>query len=483
MHSAISWETLLREVRSGRSVKTDSRLVEPGDVFASLPSLMGRREEHMMQAERRGAVLFVLEEGVDLPRGVQAPVLYRPDLREAVGELAAARYGTDLQTMRRVGVTGTNGKTTVSYLVEHMGRAAGLHAGVLGTVAYRWNGHEEQSGMTTPDCWKLHELLHRMDRDGVELVCLEVSSHALDQNRVAGIDFDVAVFTNLTQDHLDYHPTMEAYFSAKSVLFSRAQARPRTAVVNVDSDYGVRLFKDAGPRIGTTLDPTRRYERDVLSGSLIRNDASGVRMDIFFGSRVWELVSPLIGRHNAENLLSAFGVGLALGLDDRALLSLGGATGAPGRLERVPNCRGLHVFVDYAHTPDALEKVLAGVRNLPFKRLITVFGCGGDRDRSKRPLMGEAVARFSDVAILTSDNPRHEDPLRIMQDVAPGLEKCPRVFMEPDRRRAIAAALDMATRNDVVLLAGKGHESTQQIGDTRIPFRDRDVAMEILECA
>jgi UDP-N-acetylmuramoyl-L-alanyl-D-glutamate--2,6-diaminopimelate ligase len=337
--------------------------------------------------------------------------------------------------------------------------------------------------MTTPDCWTLHQALAQMREDGVELVCMEVSSHALAQQRTAGLDFEVAVWTNLSQDHLDYHQDMEAYFQAKARLFTPGKPSLRHRVINIDDAYGHRLYaRCKGLAYSLEAEPAgqRQAGGALLRGQVRACTRKGLELTMELDGQTWELQSGLVGRYNAANLLAAQGAGLCLGLRPKDLAVLRGFAGVPGRLERVGNRHELDIFVDYAHTPDALENVLSTLRALCRQRLIVVFGCGGDRDRSKRALMGQAVCRWADMAVLTSDNPRHEKPEAIMEDVRPGLAECPRVISDPDRRQAIGLALEWMRPGDVLLVAGKGHESTQQTGDTTISFHDPTVIRELL---
>jgi UDP-N-acetylmuramoyl-L-alanyl-D-glutamate--2,6-diaminopimelate ligase len=330
--------------------------------------------------------------------------------------------------------------------------------------------------MTTPDCLSLHEIIGRMVRDNVDALVMEVSSHALDQERTAGLPMDIGVFTNLTQDHLDYHGDMERYFTAKSRLFLDDPARCHKGIVNIDDAYGRRL-KDLRPDLlGFGLES----EDAGLQGEILGADATGMRLGINHGGQRWELSTGMVGRHNAYNLLSAVGAGLLLGLAPEECQALSAAKGAPGRLERVPNERGLHIFIDYAHTPDALEKVSSALREMGFKRLITVFGCGGDRDATKRPLMGQAVARYADAVVVTSDNPRSEDPETILDQIEPGLIGALQVMREVDRRKAIALAVGMMQPKDALLIAGKGHEDYQIIGTEKRHFSDFEVVRECL---
>ncbi len=479
-----SWPQLLDKVRKGLMVWTHSAKVRPGDVFVALPGSRSDGGAFVPEALGRGAGYVVARSSAGWPAGAAATLIIHPDPRLALGELARAYFKTDRLPFKLVGVTGTNGKTTISYLVEHLLASNGQRVGVVGTVSYRWPSVVLEAQMTTPDCWKLHELLANMARSQVDVAVMETSSHALDQNRVAGLAFDVGVMTNLTQDHLDYHRSMEDYFRAKAKLFSDFAAGGMTSILNYEDPACARLLEVAPNPVGYGIGapPPGRYTR--MRGTIHRLSAAGLELSVTYnGGMQWTLASALIGRHNALNLLAAQAVGLALGLSPKDLRHLAAFPGVPGRLERVANARGLNVFVDFAHTPDALINVLSAVKPLTQGRLFVVFGCGGDRDRGKRPLMAAAVARFADVAVLTSDNPRHEEPNAIMADARPGLAGCPRIVEEPDRRQAIALALSELKPLDVLVVAGKGHETYQQIGDEKRPFSDSAVIREILGCA
>lgn len=474
------WEQLLNEAAAGRAIRTHSGKVEPGDIFVALPGERVNGTYFVPEALERGASWAVIPPLGAEGRQADTRILHHPDPRQALGELARIRHRTWERSASLIGITGTNGKTTVSYLLEHLLRENGFQVGVMGTISYRWQGHEEQAALTTPDCLTLHETIDRMDQSGAGVICMEVSSHALEQNRLAGISFDTALFLNLTQDHLDYHGDMEAYFQSKSRLFSRHLGQAGRAVVNMDDPYGRRLQCEQGIERGFGLSSACSELAWCLQGRLLRADREGLRLQMACGERSWQLQSRLIGVHNGSNLLAAQAVGLLMGLGEEQLAALETFRGVPGRLEWVENSAGLHVFVDYAHTPDALENVLLSLSGLDFGRIIVVFGCGGDRDRKKRPLMGRVVSRHADIAVLTSDNPRHEDPRAIMDDVLPGMDGRARVIEEADRRRAIELALEELGPDDVLLIAGKGHEDYQQIGDTRLPFSDTAAVQELL---
>jgi UDP-N-acetylmuramoyl-L-alanyl-D-glutamate--2,6-diaminopimelate ligase len=469
---------MLEALRRGARLRDHSGRVEPGDVFVALPGTRVRGTRYIQDAVARGASFVVSPELMALPDGADAGLVVRPDITRAMGELARIAYGTDQHRFQLTGITGTNGKTTVSYLIEHILKQAGKKVGIVGTIAYRWPGTEQEAALTTPGCLEIHELLNRMAAADVDAVCMEVSSHGLEQGRVAGLDFDVALFTNLTQDHLDYHQDMEAYFQSKRKLFfPQGTSRPR-GVVNLDDPYGSRLFSELDQGLGFSLEG--HGDERCLHGRITSLGREGLELACRHQNRTWTVQSRMIGRHNGSNILAAQALALELGLDPDAFAVIRDFAGVPGRLERIQNRRGLHVFVDYAHTPDALENVISSVRDLGFARVIVLFGCGGDRDRAKRPKMGRAVTRHADLAILTSDNPRHEDPGSIIRDVRPGLQSGCEVLEEPDRRKAIRLGLDRLGSEDILIVAGKGHEDTQQIGDQKIPFHDAGVVQELL---
>ncbi len=473
----------LAAVSSGAPLVVHSGKAAPGAVFVALAGDPAIASAHSAEAAARGAAYVVAAPGAALPDGSRAKLVVAEHPRLALGELARAAYGSDRAGFSLVGVTGTNGKTTTAFLLEHLLAASGRTVGLLGTVTYRWPGGSRPATLTTPGCLELHELFAEMADAGVDTAVMEVSSHALDQERVAGLAFAAAAFTNLTQDHLDYHKDMEAYFRAKTRLFTTYLDAPGRAVVNLDDPHGARLAAMLPGCVGYGLGPFIPGNWRPLRGEITHHDGSGMTLAVSFADHRFEVASALIGQYNAHNLLAAMGVALVLGLSPSDMAALSGFGGVPGRLERVRNGLGLDIFVDYAHTPDALENVLRAVREVVAGRLFVVFGCGGDRDRTKRPLMARAVAEYADVAVLTSDNPRHEDPLAIMADARPGLSGAERVLEDPDRRRALAMALSEMRPGDVLVVAGKGHEAYQQIGDEKLPFHDATVIRELASCA
>lgn len=474
---------LLAACRAGhREVRSDSRRVRPGDIFVAVPGASEDGARFIPQAVAAGASAVVCRaEAAASAGGGACRFIAHPDPREALWKLAAARWHTDDLPLRVIGVTGTNGKTTTAALLEHLFTAAGRRVGVLGTVTYRWPGHSEAAPLTTPDPLSLHAMLARMAEAGVDLAVMEVSSHALAQQRVAGVPFAGAAFTNLTQDHLDFHQDMESYFRAKARLFLELPRADKVMAVNADDPWGRRLLELCPGALSFGLGrgaPGRRH----LWGEVLASGTAGTHLHMRLAGEEWELRSPLVGAFNAANLLTAQAVALELGLPPSAMAALETFTGVCGRLERVSNPQGLHVFVDYAHTPDALVNVLTALRGAGFGRIVAVFGCGGDRDRTKRPLMGEAVARHADVAVLTSDNPRNEDPGAILADVLPGLAAAREVVVEPDRRAATARALAMLGPEDALLIAGKGHEDYQIIQGVKHHYSDQEVVRELLRC-
>jgi UDP-N-acetylmuramoyl-L-alanyl-D-glutamate--2,6-diaminopimelate ligase len=476
-------------------VEHDSRRVRPGHLFVAVPGQRADGHAFLEAAAAAGAVAAVVERAA--PRGRLAALVQVPEAREALARLAARFWRHPTRALRLVGVTGTNGKTTLTYLVEHMVRVAGGSPGVIGTVDVRFAGERQESQNTTPMATDLQALFARMRLAGVSHAIMEVSSHALELQRVRGCDFEVAAFTNLSRDHLDFHGDLERYAAAKALLFSRelmeSQAPRRVAVVNRDdarAELMLRGFR--GPALGFS----RRRPADVCVQGEVHQGLDGIRARVLCPAGPLELSSPLTGGHNLENLLAAVAVGCALELPLEAIRAgLAACARVPGRLERVPAAGGPAVFVDYAHTDDALRNVLGALRPLTRGRLWTIFGCGGDRDRGKRPLMGAAVARGADVAVVTSDNPRTEDPDAIIAQILPGLERegfarCELAELDgrsrafavlPDRRAAIRGALALARPEDVVLLAGKGHENYQIVGTVKHDFDDLREAQLALE--
>ena len=446
-------------------VAFDSREATPGCLFFCVPGASVDGHDFAAAAADAGASALVVARWLD---GVDRPQVLVPSVREAMGPMSAAVFGHPARAMTMVGVTGTNGKTTTTYLLEAVFEAAGMPPGVIGTTGARIAGTPVPLARTTPEAPDLHRLLARMRGDGVRAVAMEVSSHALDQHRVGGVVFDVAAFTNLSQDHLDYHPSMDAYFGAKAGLFTPAHAR--AAVVNADDPWGRRLLE--APSI-----PTRSYAMDAradLCAEDVAVDVGGIAFRVGESS----VRSLLRGRFNIANCLCAIGVAETLGVDrETAARGVAAVPRVPGRVEPVDAGQNFLVVVDYAHTPDSILSVLQAARPLTAGRLIVVFGCGGDRDHAKRPLMGAAATANADLTVITSDNPRSEDPLAIIAAIEAGARDGGGAFVvEPDRTAAIALAVGEATGGDTVVIAGKGHEPYQEFADRTVPFDDREVA-------
>jgi len=457
----------------------DSRRVMPGNLFVAMRGENTDGHRYVEAAIDRGAAAVVLErEGGLNPRATRIRV---EDARHTLALASAEFYSHPSQQLKVVGVTGTNGKTTTAFMIKAIMEAAGLGAGLIGTVHYQIGQRIIPASRTTPESVEIQDMMSQMLRANCSGVAMEVSSHALDLQRVAGIDYDVAVFTNLSQDHLDYHGTMKKYFEAKTKLFlALGSMRKRgRAVVNTDNEYGRRLIARLG---GENAVVTYGVSSDAAIRALdVRVSADGTYFVVRTPQGSVSVALPLIGRYNVANALAAIGAALSLGIDlgsiERALSTM---RPVPGRMEVMDVKQDFHVYVDYAHTEDALRNVLMTVSELTKGRLIVVFGCGGDRDQGKRTPMGEAACELADFSILTSDNPRTEDPSEILKQIEEGFPvgAQSRYQVIADRREAIERALDIARPGDSVLVAGKGHETYQEFADTVVPFSDRQVVNE-----
>lgn len=473
------------------SLVYDSRRVMPGALFFALPGTKTEGTVFLEQALDLGARAVVAPPGTEVPPGVTLITSEQP--QRLLGAIADQFYQRPSERLTLIGVTGTSGKTTTTYVLEAIGKALGWSVGVIGTVNYRYADQERPAALTTPEAVELQALLSDMVRAGVSHVIMEVSSHALAQERVWGCRWDGGVFTNLGRDHLDYHLNTAAYFAAKAQLFrnglAKSPKRSRFAVINTDDPWGQKLLTEqfAYPVLTYSL-----HQDATVSVRHVNYSLAGVRAELQVGQEMLSAASPLIGEPHVYNILAAVTVAHALGAPLKQVSEgIAQCRHVPGRLEALSVGQQFEVFVDYAHKPDALEKALAALRSLTAKRLITVFGCGGDRDRGKRPLMGEVAGRLSDVVVLTSDNPRTENPDQILTETEPGLsrtgmtrEESDRVrgadiligsyMVIADRRSAIRRALDEAQAGDVVVIAGKGHEDYQIIGTTRSHFDDAE---------
>jgi UDP-N-acetylmuramoyl-L-alanyl-D-glutamate--2,6-diaminopimelate ligase len=460
----------------------DSRQARPGAAFFALRGSAQDGHAYIQQAVQQGAQIIFMETMMPLPADCCGIVV--ADCRKALSLAAAEFYRHPEAELCMIGVTGTNGKTTITYLLEAILRAAGKAPAVLGTVSYRFNDLAQEASHTTPDAIELFAALATFRQHGATAAVLEVSSHALHQYRVEGISFDAAVFTNLTPEHLDYHADMEEYFAAKRLLFAERLKPEARAALCIDDIYGQRLAAEFPQAVTCGLSPQAAVHPVEINLSV-----AGIQGTFATPSGRLRIDSRLVGPFNLQNLLCAAATGIALGLPSTVIeAGIATAHAVPGRLERVENERGALILVDYAHTGDALEKALAAVATLKPQRIITVFGCGGDRDRHKRPVMGEIAARHSQLAIVTSDNPRTEDPHVIIAEIERGVQQVhPRRLSEaearqgergylvvPDRRQAIRLAVSLLAAGDLLLVAGKGHEDYQIIGKEKFHFDDRE---------
>jgi UDP-N-acetylmuramoyl-L-alanyl-D-glutamate--2,6-diaminopimelate ligase len=451
----------------------DNRLVRPGTLFFCVPGFTRDGHEFAPDAVARGAVALVVQRPLSL--GVAEVAV--PDVRAAMAPAAAALYGDPTATLQTVGITGTNGKTTTAFLVRALLEADGRPTGLLGTVKSVIGGVEREVKRTTPEAIDLQRTFRAMLEAGDTACAIEVSSHALKLHRADAIHFAAAIFTNLTQDHLDFHPTMEDYFKAKRLLFTGGGV-PGAAVVNIDDPYGARLAAELEEPITFSLQREATYRALAVQTGL-----AGSRFEVRSPDGRLELVSPLRGEFNVYNVLGALAAARALGVSAETCAEAVSIAGqVPGRFQTVDEGQPFAVLVDYAHTPDSLENVLNAARNLTDKRVHVVFGCGGDRDRGKRPVMGEIARRLADRVVVTSDNPRSEDPEAIIAEILSGSGHD--VEHNADRREAIAEAIACAEPGDIVVIAGKGHEQGQEFaGGRKIPFDDVTVAREILRGA
>jgi len=469
----------LKRVRStaGPSVRIDSRLVRPGDVFVALRGTVLDGHDFIDKAIKNGARYIVAARQSAVGDSVQTILVEDP--AEAAALLAQASCGEPARKLTNLAVTGTNGKTTVAFLVRSVIQAAGEKCGLIGTVEYDTADGTTDAPLTTPDCLTIARAQKRMVESGAKFMVIEASSHALAQNRLASIDFAAAAFTNLTGDHLDYHKNRQNYLAAKTLLFERLSA-DATAVLNRASPFSSHIAARTAARkvffdVDAPAEITARIESIDLAGTSFVLDYSGCSQPVR---------TALLGRHNVSNALAAAGLCLAAGFDLETIAEgISSLKAVPGRLEKVDADADFSVLIDYAHTDDALKNVLSVLKPLCKGSLTVVFGCGGDRDRTKRPRMAAVAEELADRVVVTSDNPRTEDPLAIIDEITAGLKnpRSEKVLVEPDRRKAIELAIGNARTDDIVLIAGKGHETYQIIGDKRIDFSDLDVARRCLD--
>ena len=469
--------TLTQEDVCVGGLEYSSRSVKDGDLFFCIPGTRVDGHDFAADAVSRGAAALVVQRPLEL----DIPQYIVQDSREALALASAAFFDHPSQQLALMGITGTNGKTTTSFLLEWICRYAGLSTGLLGTVEWRVADQVLPAAHTTPESFDLQSMLGTMRDKGVQAVAMEVSSHAIDLHRIDGCSFKVLGFTNLTQDHLDYHHDMETYAAVKTRLFTDYPCG--SYAISIDDELGARIarmLQDRGANVITVGICDDAYIHPLLMGFAPRH----IQLELSIGAQKRVFRLPLVGRFNIQNAMLALAMALQAGIDlDSAIDALRNAPQVPGRLERVHCAKelGFSVFVDYAHTPDAVSKASRVLKDITPGRLITVFGCGGDRDRTKRPLMGTAALE-GDFAIVTSDNPRTEDPLAIIADILPGMQGADdRMLVQPDRHLAIREAIHMAKPGDTVLLAGKGHEDYQIIGTVKHPFDDRVVAAQEMD--
>ena len=460
----------------------DSRRVTPGMVFIAIPGQHVDGHEFIGTAVERGASAVICERSRLVPGRVTK--IHVDDVREAMACAARSYYQHPSAKLKVIGVTGTNGKTTVAFMIKAILEAADIKTGLMGTVRYEIGDRVIPAQRTTPESIEVQQMMSQMLKADCQACVMEVSSHALDQKRVNGVEFDVGIFTNLTRDHLDYHGTMENYFATKKKLFSslRRGTKQGTSVINIDDDYGARL---AGEGDGVEVQLTYGFgEKARLRATKIELNADGSRFVIEATGRKFAVRLPLIGRHNIYNALAAVGACLALKIDVvKIQAALNALPPVPGRLEMVSAGQPFGVFVDYAHTDDALKNVLTTLREITKGRVLVAFGCGGNRDSGKRAKMGRIAAELADFTLITCDNPRKEDPTKIAAQVEEGYKsvRVDAYELELDRRRAIQQIIARAQPGDSVLIAGKGHETYQEFEDTVVPFDDRVHAQEALE--
>ncbi|MBU4319290.1 MAG: UDP-N-acetylmuramoyl-L-alanyl-D-glutamate--2,6-diaminopimelate ligase [Proteobacteria bacterium] len=476
------------------SIHYQSQTVLPGGLFSAIRGYSTDGHQFIEDAVKRGAKAVIADHPVETP----VVVVMAGDTRKALASVSARFFQEPSRKLCLVGITGTNGKTTTAYLLEGILRKAGLKTGVITTVNYRYAGKVFDNPMTTPESLDLQKILAEMVENGVTHAVMEVSSHAIDLDRVYACYFDLGVFTNLTQDHLDFHKDMETYWQAKKRFFMEnlstgPKATRAVAVINGNNDRGRELLADCA----LNKISVGRSEGNSVRPHDLKSGLDGIYGKIAIPSGHLSIHSSLVGAYNVENILCAAGAGLGLNLSPSAIeAGINETSHIPGRLEAVPNALGKFVYVDYAHTPDALENVLQTLHELKTARIICVFGCGGGRDKGKRKKMGEISGRFADLSVITTDNPRHENPLDILWEIEKGVQKtAPHCFsvndirkgfpvkgyvMISDRETAIGVSIEVARAGDIVLIAGKGHETYQIVGNRTLPFDDRDLARKAL---
>lgn len=460
-----------------RGLSYSSKKIQPGYMFAALKGERTDGSQFIGEALQMGAVAVLSEK--PKPPNFDKSWIHAPDAREVLALCAANFYSHPSKQMKVVGITGTKGKTTLTYILEEILKKAQLHPGVIGTISYHGPNMEISAERTTPEAPDIQKIMSEMAARGVSHCLIEVSSHALELKRVMGIGFDIAVFTNLSGDHLDFHHSMDKYFEAKKKLFF-LNKKKRLAVVNTDNHWGKKLIAEIHMGVITYgIDPMA-----IIRGEKYKLSEEGIELWVRHPGGTLALRSHLLGRPNLYNILASVTVALTLNISPTAIKEgIASIQGVPGRFEKIKNSLGLHIFVDYAHTDDALRNLLQTVREQNSRRILLVFGAGGDRDRTKRARMGKVAGALADWTIITSDNPRSEDPLGIIAEIEKGIKETggKKYEIQPDRKKAIEQALALGKKGDYILVAGKGHEDYQIIGDKIIPFKDAEVIREILQ--
>ena len=463
-------------------MQDDSRKIKEGDVFVALRGLKTDGHLFIKKVCEKKAQALIVEDSCDIPKNFKGSVFQIKSTRKMISSLLNHYYNFPSEKMFCVGVTGTNGKTTTAYLLKHLFSQAGWKTGMIGTTGCHIGEENWESSLTTPPAIELQNHLWKMHNKGVQAVVMEVSSIGLDQQRVDGVYFNTVVFTNFTQDHLDYHKNMDQYFKAKMKLLQLAQSQNHCTVVFNSDD---KKFQSLSKQGCQNFISYGEKEGSFFHYKIVQESLEGVDFDLYYKEKVYKVRVPLIGAFNVSNVVSALSSAVSAGFSlDQMIPHLMSFKGVPGRLQRVENSKSINVFIDYAHTPSALENVLKSLRQAgsSSQKIITVFGCGGNRDQGKRKKMGQTASLYSDEIVVTSDNPRFEAPQQIMQDILQGvsLEK-KRVFVLEKRREGIKKGLELAGAGDIVLIAGKGHEKFQMISSKKIPFDDRQEVRSILE--
>ncbi len=467
-----------------KGLSYDSRKVGEGYLFFALDGTHTSGKKFVSEAVLKGAVCIVSDKKID---NIGCTSVIVPDISKAMSSVSAKFYGHPDKKMTVIGVTGTNGKTSITYMTESVFQALNINIGVIGTINYRYAGTVIDAPNTTPQAMDLYKMMHEMVNAGIKYLIMEVSSHSLVLGRVSGIEFDIAAFTNLTQDHLDFHKNMDSYFEAKKILFSSLKSNVKNnkkfAIINSDDIYGRKILESdiCAEKISYSVNDGKSSCRAY--NVVLNSTNSSFHLKSVFGDAAAINIKH-IGLHNVYNILAVFGICMAAGLKfNDVITNINNALGAPGRLEKVNFQADFSVIVDYAHTHDALKNVLSAIKNLKPSKIITVFGCGGNRDKTKRSLMAQTACEMSDFVFITSDNPRDEDPESIAKDVEAGAKQINKTNYKViiERRQAIEEAVKKAEKGDIVLIAGKGHENYQIIGQNKIHFDDREVALDVLK--